>query len=116
MQAVECDFFASVPEGDAYIMKHILHDWYDDKATVILKNIAKAMGNKKGRVILLESVIPAGPQPDFGKFLDIEMLLFPGGKERTAEEFKALFASAGFSLTKIVPTKSPVSVIEAIRM
>ena len=116
MQAVECDFFVSVPQGgDAYIMKHIIHDWYDEQASLILKNIAKAMGPKKGKVILLEAVIASGGAPDFGKFIDMEMLLFPGGKERTADEFRALFANAGFSLTKIVPTKSPVSVVEAIR-
>ena len=116
MQAVPCDFFQSVPEGgDAYIMKHIIHDWYDDKASLILRNIAKAMGAKKGKVILLEAVIAPGGAPDFGKFIDIEMLLFPGGRERTEEEFRALFAGAGFALTKIVPTKSPASVIEAVR-
>jgi hypothetical protein len=116
MRAVPCDFFASIPDGgDAYIMKHILHDWYDDKASVILKNIARAMGPKKGKVILLESVIAAGNAPDLGKFIDIEMMLFPGGKERTEAEFGALFASAGFTLTKVVPTRSPVCVIEAVR-
>ncbi len=116
MQAVPCDFFKSVPEGgDAYIMKHIIHDWYDERASLILRNIATAMGSRKGRLILLETVIASGSAPDFGKFIDIEMLLFPGGKERTAEEFEALLAGAGFTLTKIVPTKSPLSVIEAIR-
>jgi hypothetical protein len=116
MQAVACDFFKAVPDGgDAYIMKHIIHDWDDERATAILKNIATAMGVKKGRVILLESVIPAGPAPDLGKFIDIEMLVLPGGKERTADEFRARFVRAGFSLTKVVPTKSPLSVVEAIR-
>jgi len=116
MQAVACDFFTSVPEGgDAYIMKHIIHDWDDDRASVILGNIAKAMGGRKGKVILLESVIAADSTPDFGKFLDIEMLLFPGGRERTADEFKSLFERSGFHMTKVVPTKSPLSVVEAVR-
>jgi len=101
--------------GDAYIMKHIIHDWDDDRASLILTNIAKAMGAKKGKVILLESVIAAGGQPDLGKFIDIEMLLFPGGRERTADEFKSLFERSGFHMKKIVPTKSPLSVIEAVR-
>jgi hypothetical protein len=115
-QAVPCDFFASVPEGgDAYIMKHIIHDWDDARATVILRNIGKAMGAKRGKVILLDSVIAAGAAPDFGKFIDIEMLALPGGKERSADEFRALFAGAGFELTRIVPTKSPLSVVEAVR-
>jgi hypothetical protein len=115
-QAVPCDFFQSVPEGgDAYVMKHIIHDWDDARATTILKNIATAMGPKRGKVVLLESIIAAGGVPDFGKFLDIEMLTLPGGRERTESEFSALFAGAGFELTKIVPTKSPLSVVEAVR-
>jgi hypothetical protein len=75
----------------------------------------RAMGSTRGAVILLESIIPSGPQPDLGKSIDIEMLLWPGGRERTAEEFRALFDRSGFELTKIVPTKSPLSLIEAIR-
>lgn len=115
-QAVPCDFFRAVPEGgDAYIMKHIIHDWDDGRATTILKNIATAMGAKRGKVILLESVIAAGSAPDFGKFIDIEMLALPGGKERSEQEFRTLFAGAGFELTRVVPTKSPLSVVEAVR-
>jgi hypothetical protein len=115
-QAVAIDFFKSVPPGgDAYIMKHIIHDWDDDRASIILTNIAKAMGATKGKVILLEVVLRGDDGPDFGKVLDLEMLALPGGRERTADEFKALFARSGFELTKIVPTKSPLSVVEAIR-
>jgi hypothetical protein len=87
--------------------------WDDDRATKILQNIRKAM-NSGGRVILLESVLlPGSTQPDFGKLIDLEMLLMPGGRERTEEEFRALFERAGFNMTRIVPTKSPLSVIEA---
>lgn len=108
------DFFKAVPAGgDAYIMKHIIHDWDDERAVVILKNIRTAMGDKRGRVILLESVLSPGNTPDFGKIIDLEMLVMPGGRERTAEEFRNLFARAGFELTRIVPTQSPLSVIEA---
>jgi hypothetical protein len=115
-QVAACDFFRAVPEGgDAYIMKHIIHDWDDQRASTILENIGRAMGDKRGTVILLESVIPAGPEPDLGKFVDIEMLALPGGRERTAEEFGKLFEVSGFELTKILPTKSPLSVVEAIR-
>jgi hypothetical protein len=65
-------------------------------------------------VILLESVLlPGSTQPDFGKLVDIEMLLMPGGRERTEEEFRALFKRAGFTLTRVVPTQSPLSVLEA---
>jgi hypothetical protein len=107
------DFFKNVPEGgDAYIMKHIIHDWDDERATAILKNIRASM-NRGGRLILLESVVAAGNQPDFAKLIDLEMLLLPGGRERTEQEFRDLLAGAGFTLTRIVPTKSPLSVIEA---
>jgi hypothetical protein len=114
--AVAIDFFKSVPAGgDAYIMKHIIHDWDDERASLILRNIATAMGAGRGRVILLEMVLRGDAEPDLGKSLDIEMLTMPGGRERTADEFKALFARSGFEMTKVVPTKSPLSVVEAIR-
>ena len=108
------DFFASVPAGgDAYMMKHIIHDWDDERAITILKNIKDAM-NPGGRVLVVESVIADGNGQDFGKLLDIEMLVSPGGKERTAAEYEDLFRRAGLRLTRIVPTKSPYSVIEAV--
>jgi hypothetical protein len=108
------DFFASVPAGgDAYMMKHIIHDWDDERAITILKNIKDAM-NPGGRVLVVESVIADGNNQDFGKLLDIEMLVSPGGKERTAAEYEDLFRRAGLRLTRIVPTKSPYSVIEAV--
>jgi hypothetical protein len=108
------DFFASVPAGgDAYMMKHIIHDWDDERAITILKNIKDAM-NPGGRVLVVESVIADGNNQDFGKLLDIEMLVSPGGKERTASEYEDLFRRAGLRLTQIVPTKSPYSVIEAV--
>jgi len=119
--ATRCDlvggsFFEAVPSNaDAYIMKHIIHDWDDDRSLTILRNIHRVLaGVSNGRVILLESVVQPGNVPDFGKLIDMEMLLIPGGRERTADEFAALFARAGFELTRIVPTASPLSVIEAV--
>ena len=114
-QTVAGDFFTAVPSGgDAYIMKHIIHDWDDERALVILRNIHRELrGTPRGKVILLESVVQTGGAPDFGKLIDLEMLLFPGGRERTAAEFADLFARAGFELTRIVPTESPLAVIEA---
>jgi hypothetical protein len=104
--------FESVPAGfDAYIMKHIIHDWNDDKAAVILDNIRKVLP-KEGRVILLESVIPEGNEAGLGKIMDLEMLVMPGGRERTEREFRALFDRAGFTLTRVVATTSPLSVVE----
>ena len=111
--AVAGDFFAEVPAGgDAYIMKHIIHDWYDDKASQILANIRKVLP-KDGRVLLVESVIPPGNEPGMGKIIDLEMLVMAGGKERTEQEFRDLFERSGFTLTRIVPTRSPLAVIEA---
>ncbi len=108
------DFFASVPAGgDAYIMKHIIHDWDDERALTILRNIKQAM-KPGGRVLVVEAVIADGNGQDFGKLLDIEMLVSPGGKERTAKEYEELFERAGLRMTRIVPTKSPYSVIEAV--
>ncbi|HEX5875103.1 MAG TPA: methyltransferase [Pyrinomonadaceae bacterium] len=114
VETVSGDFFASVPAGgDAYIMKHIIHDWDDERALTILRNIRHAM--KPGaRVLVVEAVIAEGNGQDFGKLLDIEMLVAPGGKERTAKEYEELFERAGLRMTRIVPTKSPYSVIEAI--
>ena len=115
VRAESGDFFKAVPAGgDAYIMKHIIHDWDDERAVAILSNIRKALeGKPQGRVILLEAVLAAGNAPDFAKLLDLEMMLFPGGRERTAEEFGALFNRAGFTLTMVVPTESMLSVVEA---
>ena len=112
---VHGNFFEAVPGGaDGYLMKHIIHDWDDDQAVVILANIRKALDYRPyGRVVLIEAIVPAGPQADLGKLIDLEMMLMPGGRERTEEEFDALFARAGFEMTRVVPTESPLSVIEA---
>jgi len=106
-------FFEEVPTGaDAYFMRHIIHDWDDEKSLVILRNCHRAM-SPKARLLIVESVIPPGNEPFGGKFLDLVMLLIPGGKERTVDEYRALLAEAGFELTQIVPTGTEVSVIEA---
>jgi len=108
------DFFKAVPKGDAYIMKHIIHDWDDPEALTILRNIRTQLeGQSNGRVILVESVIPSDNAPNFGKLIDLEMMLLPGGRERTAAEFKSLFERAGFSQMRIVPTQAPLWVVEA---
>jgi hypothetical protein len=108
-------FFESVPAGaDAYFMRHIIHDWEDEKSLTILRNCHRAMP-AHGRLLIVESVIPPGNEPFGGKFLDLVMLLIPGGKERTEEEYRTLFTQTGFELSKIVPTNSEVSVIEALK-
>jgi hypothetical protein len=77
-----------------------------------LRNCHRA-GNGKAKVILVESVVKPGNEPHLAKWIDLEMLLLPGGRERTEEEFARLFERAGFRLTRVVQTKSPVSVLEA---
>ncbi len=112
-EVVGGSFFASVPPGaDAYIMKYIIHDWDDAASLRILRHCRAAMA-KGGRVLIIDHVIPAGNTPNWGKQLDINMLVLPGGKERTRAEFRALLADAGLRLTKIVPTACPLSIIEA---
>jgi hypothetical protein len=108
------DFFESVPAADQYVLKNIIHDWDDARAMQILKNCAAAMrGN--GRVVLLEQVIAPGNAPQPGKWLDLDMLALAGGRERTEAEYTALFKGAGLRLSRIVPTRSPYSVIEAVK-
>ena len=114
-QVIGGSFFESVPSGaDAYLMRHIIHDWDDDKSMTILHNVHKAM-KENGRLLLIEGVISDDNSPSFGKLLDLTMLTIPGGKERTADEFQDLFKASGFELTRIIPTTAEVSVIEAIK-
>ena len=114
VEKVSGDFFSEVPAADAYIMKHIIHDWDDDRAIKILQTIHQAIIGS-GKVLLAEMVIPEGNEPHPGKMLDLEMLTSPGGVERTAEEYAKLFENAGFKLNRIVPTHSPFSVIEGVK-
>lgn len=108
-------FFESVPTGaDAYFMRHIIHDWNDEKSLLILQNCHAAMP-KNSKLLIVESVIPAGNEPFAGKFLDLVMLMIPGGKERTAEEYQSLFEQAGFELTRIIPTESELSILEGVK-
>jgi hypothetical protein len=106
------DFFQGVPAGgDAYMLKFIIHDWDDERAAAILRNVHRVMP-AHGKLLLGEMVVAPGNQPDFSKFLDLNMLVMTGGRERTAEEFRQLLLQAGFRLTRIVPTASPMCVIE----
>ncbi len=115
VELVSGNFFESVPAGaDAYMMKHIIHDWDDESSIKILKNIRAAM-SENGKVLIIEMVVPDGNEPSPSKALDILMLVMEGGKERTKEEYRRLLEASGFKLTRIVPTKSPYSVIEGER-
>lgn len=110
------DFFESVPAGaDAYMMKHIIHDWDDESSVKILRNVRSAM-NENGKVLIIEMVVPEGNIPSAAKILDIQMLVMETGKERTEDEYRRLLEAAGFRLTRIIPTTSPYSVIEGERV
>ena len=113
-RVVSGDFFAAIPEkADACILKSVIHDWDDERATAILRNCREVVG-AGGRVLLAEMVIPPGNDPHPGKLLDLEMLVMVGGHERTEDQFRDLLAGAGFRMTRIVPTASPTCVIEGV--
>ncbi|HZY85212.1 MAG TPA: methyltransferase, partial [Gemmataceae bacterium] len=99
--------------GDAYLMLHIIHDWYDDQCLTILRNCRKAM-TPDGKLLLIEAVIPPSNGPFSSKFLDLNMLVIPGGMERSEREYRELLAAAGFRLARVVPTATEVSVIEGV--
>ncbi len=114
-EAVAGDFFESVPSGgDAYIVKWIIHDWDDERSVTILNNCHRAMA-KNGRLLVVEAVVPHGSKPHFSKYMDLNMLVMTGGRERTEEEYRALLETSGFRLTRIIPTESPMSIIEGER-
>lgn len=113
-EAVAGDFFKSVPAGGAlYTLKFIIHDWNDRQSIAILKQIRRAI-KENGKLLVVEQVILPGNEPQLGKFTDLIMMVMTGGRERTEEEYRALFAASGFKLTKITQTPSPVSIIEGV--
>ena len=115
VELVRGDFFESIPvKADVYMLKHIIHDWYDEQNITILKNIRASMPDD-GKVLILDAVLAEGNEPHFGKIMDLEMLVSPGGVERTEGEFRDLLAAAGFELTRIIPTKSLISIVEAVK-
>lgn len=110
------DFFKSVPQGaDAIVLKWIIHDWNDEQSVAILRNCHRSLP-EHGKLILIEAVVPSTPELHFSKFIDLNMLVMTGGRERTDAEFHQLYEDSGFRLTRIVPTESPFSVIEGVRV
>ncbi len=109
------NFFESVPVGgDAYLLKWIIHDWEDAHAIAILKNCHQAMPDNSTLVLIEQVISPENGLP-FAQLMDLNMLVMMGGRERTAAEYNSLLQATGFQLTRIIPTLSPVSVIEAIK-
>ncbi len=110
------DVFKFVPEGgDAYVLRHLLHDYDDDDCVGMLGNVRRAMP-PDARVLVLEKTVPTDDTPGPGRWLDLHVMLLTGGRERTEEEYRALFGKAGLRLTRVLPTAHPaVEIIEAVR-
>ncbi len=117
-EAIGGDFFKEVPSGaDAYIIKHVIHDWDDQRAIAILGNVRRAMA-RGGKVLIAEGVFPARiDQSDVSRGTaanDVNMLVCTGGCQRSEPEFRRIYDSAGFKLTRIVSTPARLSVIEGL--
>jgi hypothetical protein len=114
VRVVDGDMFESVPPGaDAYIMKRIVHDWSDEQCRKILSACRAGVTNG-GKLLVVDSVVPADANYDPAKVMDLMMMLFSGGKERTEREFSALFAASGWRLSRIISTASPLSIMEGV--
>jgi hypothetical protein len=108
------DMFSSVPAGaDAYVMKHIMHDWTDDRCIQILQACRKGV-NPGGKLLIVDSVIHPGNDFASNKFLDLQMLIFPSGCERTEKQFRDLLAASGWRLSRIIPTAAMNSIVEGV--
>jgi O-methyltransferase domain/Dimerisation domain len=107
-------FFESIPAGgDAYTLKHILHDFPEPECLAVLKNVRDAI-KPDGKLLVIEYVLAGNNSRHIGNIIDLWLLLLLGAKERTSEQYTELFAKAGFKLTRVVSTTSPVSIVEAI--
>jgi hypothetical protein len=108
------DFFTDpLPSGaDVYILKKVIHDWPDEKARRILTTCKAAMSDRS-TLLVIEPIVPLGNEPSLAKLFDLFMLVWPGGRERTAAEHRELLGSAGLSLSRIVPTTAAISILEA---
>ena len=103
-----------MPEGgDAYILKWVLHDWNDERSISLLKNCRRAM-LPAAKLCVIEAVIPSGNEPFLHKFMDLNMLVMTGGRERTESEYRTLFEAAGFHLNRIASTSLEIAVLEGV--
>jgi hypothetical protein len=113
VHVVEGSFFDAIPGGgDAYVLKSVIHDWPDEDAVRILRNVRAAAGDG-AHVLLIELVIPEHDREFMGNWIDLEMLLALDARERTADEYGRLLSRAGFRMTRVVQTASPLSIVEA---
>jgi hypothetical protein len=106
------DFFAPpLPTGDLYLLRQVIHDWDDARSIAILRHCALAMP-PEGKVLVIEALIPPGNTPSPVKFLDLQMLVMTGGRQRTEEEYCQLYAAAGLRLVRVIPSTSLFSIVE----
>ena len=116
VEIVSGDFMESVPTGgDLYVLKSILHDWDDERCQVILKNVHRAAADG-AHVLLVETILPPAPEPSPVTFMDMNMLVMLGGRERTAEEYAAMLHACGFEMKQVIPTGGMFGLIEAVRV
>ena len=112
LEVASGSFFEEVPAGgDAYVLKMIIHDWEDDQAIAILRVVRAAMARRAAVLVIERRVGPPNAEPA-GKFSDLNMLVMPGGRERTHDEYAALFNAAGLRLVGLTPA-GPMDVLEA---
>ena len=108
------DFFKSVfAGGDGYVLRHIIHDWGDAESVQILDRCRNAMGPGT-RLLVMEEVIPEGNGPSPAKWLDVAFLTVWSGRERTEDDYRQLLRRAGFRLNRVIPTRTLLSIIEAV--
>ncbi|WP_233857440.1 acetylserotonin O-methyltransferase [Paraburkholderia sp. HD33-4] len=106
-EVISGDFFASVPAGgNTYLLSRVIHDWDDEKATTILKNVRRAIA-ANGKLVLLETMLRPAATTVYPELSDLNMLLMTGGCERTEAQYRAIYGAAGFELIQTVETKSP---------
>jgi hypothetical protein len=115
-ETVSGDFFNEVPEGgDLYLLKHILHDWDDERCAVLLENLHRA-AQPDGKLLVIEMLVPEKPEPSLAYYLDLTMLALMDGRERSLQEFTSLLSRSGFKVEQVLQTSSLVSIIEAVRI
>ena len=107
------DFFRdTLPSCDAYLLMDIIHDWGDEESVAILQAVRRA-APPQAKLLLIEMLVPDDPGPDWSKMLDIHMLTLFGGRQRTQQEYEALFAQSGFVLKREIDTHAGISILEA---
>jgi hypothetical protein len=105
-------FFSALPDGDVYVLKSVLHNWDDEAAASLLRSCRRAMRGH-ARLLIAERVVPIDNAPSEAKLFDINMLVIAGGRERTEADYRSLLERKGVNLVRVIPTKAPLSLMEA---